>query len=201
MAIRVAHRAQVEDDFAELYQRFLHSQIDRAKQLLDRLGDRAKSQPAWEAAKRAHRVLHSEGTLRANWDHELTRLRALPYEKFFVHRQQGISFFAGITRDLVIKGGGTSYDAGEYLVLIRASMMAQFHLLPVDDITRHARHPHHTGSGDLTVPANTCFGSFTALPAILDFGDLPESFRALHIFLSRYNPHSPLTHAAVLRPI
>jgi hypothetical protein len=44
----------------------------------------------------------------------------------------------------------------------------------------------------------TCWGGFgNPVRLLLDIPDIPELFRLLYLYLSRYNPSSPLVHGGI----
>jgi hypothetical protein len=104
------------------------------------------------------------------------------------------------------------YRLGPYAIYIPykallASAMDAIHFIPLkcplaeQDRTYVPRHLHHYAqvesyakrANPLTYYPSTCWGNFGSIISMtLDVGNIPELFRALHLFLSIQNTNSPL---------
>lgn len=141
----------------------------------------------------------------------LTRLRGLPYTTFEVMSYNSanpdVQFLVGTTKDVEIRYGATIYNMGPYSVRIPFSNIVgtynrkaprlpgeSWHFIPLKaDERQHGdyRHPHHYGKWPTS--AQTCWGDFNPLIfSLTQAADIPELFRTIYIYLTRYDAHSVL---------
>jgi hypothetical protein len=154
---------------------------------------------------------------RVGLDYEKTRLRILPFTKFSALIYGGQTWLTGRTVPVIITDNGQAYHMGPYKICIPVSTFERgsldyIHFIPLKFPTSYNRHPHHHGNNPseahfvsyalankiiypLADKPGTCWGNYGALiVAIANDGDIPELFRQLYIYLTRYNPASPLIH-------
>lgn len=151
-------------------------------------------------------------------DKEITRLRGLPYERFYIRVYQGHEWLVGATHPFVMTDDIRKWQAPRYFVYIPDDVIARgtdaaFHFVPEGNEMTTARHPHHNvkkyyydPSGQYRevdfnaakdpldyVPA-TCWGSFgTIATSCITAGDVVDLFRNIAIYLTRINQNSLLT--------
>lgn len=145
------------------------------------------------------------------FDAEITKIRSLDYSFFDVAEYDSKIFLYGKTKTVIIhENNGRSWDMGEYGIYVPLDKMlgsggghgierGEWHFVPFRDPKTRDRTPHHTGgsrdSHPLSVQSSTCWGSFGhTIPSILADGDISELYRALSLYITRYDPGSPLTH-------
>ena len=215
MPVVITPRATIDDAFTEwmkdAYMTYLLHEKEKAVRHpggKDRyLKERA---PAHARALKVLQVAHSDG--RMGMEYEKTRLRSLPYARFTVVERNGERYGAGVTKPILITmpegemHAGT-WHLGPYAVYVPFSAIEEqnagrFHFIPLKNPKANNRFPHHYCEkryDDDVHPLDrsiyTCWGSFSAPIAVqLDALDVPELFRTLQIYLSRYDPHSPLRY-------
>lgn len=213
-----ARYAQVEPDF-----------IDEIKKIWkarwSALNDEIKFQPPrfrpMKASANAPVMsrLKALCTDRLALDKELTRLRGLPYERFFTRQYRDLNWMVGLTRPVVMTDDTRRWQAPRYFVYIPDNVVsrgtdAAFHFVPEGYEMTTARHPHHKArtqqwgqSGDienidysraadpLDYQPSTCWGSFGAIAtSCIKSGDMVDLFRNIAIYLTRVNMKSLLVH-------
>jgi len=150
-------------------------------------------------------------------DKEITRLRGLPYERFYVRQYKGRQWLVGLTRPVVMNDDVRLYQAPRYFVYIPENVVARgtdadFHFVPEGNELTTARHPHHKtrdyyydengisqplGAGGVKDPLDyvpsTCWGSFGVIAnSCITAGDMVDLFRNIGIYLTRVNQNSLL---------
>lgn len=102
--------------------------------------------------------------------------------------------------------GASRWNMGPYTLYLPVEDFTngatnRFHFVPEREPLTIYRHPHHkayyndirTPSRPLEMAPSTCWGSFgTIVTGCVTDGDIVETFRTLHAYLSRYNVRSPL---------
>jgi hypothetical protein len=212
MAIKIAPRATISDDFKQAM-----DTIYRAK--LEKLSRDFKYSDSRSFMRRYGRTI---ALLKANLtnpqarDMLYTRLRGLPYTAFDFVVHCDYPYLHGTTKDIVIEHNSRQYSFGEYQVYVpltffpamRSSFSSQvkghepdgFQFVPVRNPLAHSRTPHHTASqpgagvtDPLMMIAYTCWGGFSSIiMALGDECDIVELFRSIAIYLTRYDAGSPL---------
>ena len=156
------------------------------------------------------------------WDDQLqTRLRCLDickldvieaaYSKFVGYggeaKTEKGSLLYFLTRDIQITDEkGRPWSLGPYHCYVPFAnllngMASDFHFIPARNPKFLARHPHHKAYRDngsdnpLLFNPSTCWGGFNSIifPIIGDL-DIVDLIRHILIYLSRYDPNSPLVH-------
>ncbi len=215
MPVVITPRATIDDAFVEWTKDVYRTSLLREKEKAERypsgkaryLKERA---PAHARALNVLTVAHSDG--RSGMEYEKTRLRSLPYSRFTVVERNGERYGVGITKPITIvmpEGelhAGT-WHLGPYAVYVPFSAVenqnaGEFHFIPIKNPKANNRFPHHyceSHYDEDTHPLDrrvyTCWGSFSStITTLLDALDVPELFRTLQIYLSRYDPHSPLRY-------
>jgi hypothetical protein len=207
MAIRIATRATISDAFKEKWMEVCRQRLLKMKNVIDdappyvRDGLKQRINPK---AQRLIGIINDKSKL----DREITKLRSLPYAAFDYQNYKGREFLYGKTKEIIITASARQkYDAGEYGVYAPLSRLVEgslnsnvsWHFIPFREPKSHQRTPHHhngwhnEGLHPLETNSATCWGSFgPVIPSILEDGDVVELFRILYIYVSRYDPHSPL---------
>ena len=151
-------------------------------------------------------------------DTEITRLRGLPFERFFVREYKGHPWLVGLTRPVVMNDDNRLYQGPRYFVYIPDDVIARgtdaaFHFVPEGNEMTTARHPHHNvkkyyydpsgqyqevdlnaAKDPLDYVPETCWGSFGTIDtACITAGDVVDLFRNIAIYLTRINQNSLLT--------
>lgn len=146
-------------------------------------------------------------------DKEITRLRGLPYDRFYVREYKGKKWFVGLTQPIVMNDDFRIYQAPRYLVYVPLDVTdrgvdSHFHFVPEGYEMITARHPHHNIGGlysdqshqppnpqdPLDYVPSTCWGSFgTIAGSCIRSGDIADLYRNLGIYLTRINQNSLLT--------
>ena len=157
-------------------------------------------------------LLHGgDGDGRSGKQYEVTKLRVLPFTEFSAISHGGTPYLVGQTKPIVINVGVNSrripegdYHLGAYRIYIPPSVILKgnidyIHMVPVKAPFTENRFMHHRAyeEGDhyLDYRTSTCWGNFgtTIKPLAVD-ADIPELFRGLFLYLSRYNIASPLVN-------
>jgi hypothetical protein len=221
MALKLQQRATVDDKFIaldrEVYQMFLRREKNNAASFPGGREAYLKSHAGAHAI--ALSVLRKDGDgSRAGMDYEITRLRALPYARFTVAEHHG-PWLVGITKPITIEHdeyGLTQkvFHLGCYAVYVPFRALEDqdataMHFVPIKNTMSLYRHPHHridlwgshSAYNDATeAPLHpldkhiaTCWGGFGgAIGGLLDIVDIPDLFRHIYLYLSRYDRGSPL---------
>jgi hypothetical protein len=213
MAIKIIQRAAVDPKFMEcvlnIYRAFMMREKERAAEYPAGAKEYIKKRaPAHARILAITTVGHSQGRVGA--EYELTRLRVLPYEKFMTVAHKGADgklkkYLVGVTKPVVIKDNGKTYFLGPYAIYVPADAFdaqnsGSFHFIPTKFPQSNLRHPHHVvknnpqGMHPLDKHASTCWGGFgPAIRVLLDIPDIPELFRLLQMYVSRYDAGSVLS--------
>jgi hypothetical protein len=215
MGIRIAERARITPEFKEAV---VMLSIARLKQIREEMEYKTGLQLTYYKRDMGPNIVRL-GKLAKNPDGELdmiiTRLRGLPYEAFetichsAIHPE--VMFLSGTTKEIEIRFKNEIYHMGKYLVRIPFSKIIgtanrpggvrvepvagdAWHFIPLNNLynsNSSYRTPHHYGVWPEY--SSTCWGEFS--PMINDLtrsADIPELFRTISIYLSRYDSHSPL---------
>jgi hypothetical protein len=109
----------------------------------------------------------------------------------------------GETEPIVINHRREDYHLGVYQVYVSTDAILRgnlddIHMVPLKSPRTENRFPHHRcapieNRHPLDFTTRTCWGNFgsTIKPFASD-ADIPELFRGLYVYLSRYNAGSPL---------
>ena len=152
-------------------------------------------------------------------DMEVTRLRGLPFEKYWIEVHQDICYFAGQTKEIIIHSS-QRWSLGPYNVYMPQQAFIQgatgrfagdtgpkFHFIPVWKPNTFTRHMHHVSNSTfdysysrnpLDMSSSTCWGGFG--PIILGNAkdsDVVEAFRTIYTYLSRYDAGDPLLYGGL----
>jgi len=149
---------------------------------------------------------------RAGLDYEITRLRGLPYDKFYVVEEPSptnpdevIPWLAGHTRFVTMTNHANRKEVmghmGCYTIFIPSTIVEypsidSIHMVPDRNHLSRNRHPHHylnvTPDMQLTLsplayPTGNCFGDYSGvIKGMIDEPDFPELFRQLYGHLCTY---------------
>lgn len=151
-------------------------------------------------------------------DKELTRLRGLSYERFYIRQYNEKKWMVGLTRPIVMSDGTRLYQAPRYFVYVPEEVdtkgtEAKFHFIPEGHELVSARHPHHKAQtfdyneygrrveidtshikDPLDWSSSTCWGSFGTIASnCIAAGDIVDLYRNLYIYLTRIDQSSLLT--------
>jgi hypothetical protein len=140
-------------------------------------------------------------------DYERTQFLCLPFVKFWTFERQGALWLAGLTQPITLSDMGSHrWQGPRYTIYLprdiaSKSTSARLHFVPEGHELAYARHPHHNAylSRENTHPVDmsphTCWGSFgTMAQNCTRGGEIANLFRTLHLYLSRVDMHSLLTH-------
>ncbi len=148
-------------------------------------------------------------------DFEITRLRSLEFTRYEVIEFNHAQWLAAHTKDITMTHwngdrqpgeGASRWNMGPYTIYLPVEDFTngatnRFHFVPDLEPLTIYRHPHHkayyndirTPTRPLEMAPSTCWGSFgTIVTGCVTDGDIVETFRTLHAYLSRYNVRSPL---------
>ena len=191
--IKVKERASITDLFMTTAKQLAAEQagyIRNSIQSSPRYADRIRKE-------NSQKILNIQAVL--DEDRFRTSLRCLPYTSFAVVDDCLVGRTDPIT---ITDGRRKQFSAGEYLVFVKKEWLlcgaARVHLIPVLEPRTEWRTPHHVVSSSntgnpWTWRENTCLGSFASmLSALYNEFNLVEIFRTWHLYLSRYDEHSPL---------
>jgi hypothetical protein len=144
------------------------------------------------------------------YDQQKTQLMTLPYLKFWTLERGGMSYLAGLTKPILLTNGGEKrWQGPRFTVYIPTDYItrgteASYHFVPEGHELVYGRHPHHTsgsrreetnGKSPLDFYGSTCWGEFpTIVRGCVHSADTINLFRTIHLYLTRYNPSSPLCH-------
>ena len=192
---------KLEKKRATITDGFLQKAVETAKRKADEIRADLDRHPTWrQNLLKEKRETIANIKVLTDLDRLATSLRCLPYSGFDVVDD----FFVGRTLPItMVSNAMKNYDAGEYLVFVRTEDflggMVKVGLIPVKDPKTYARTPHHYATdtprsiNPWLWPVSTCLGGFGSLLAnTYQYFNLPEMFRAWHMYLSRYNEASPL---------
>jgi hypothetical protein len=162
---------------------------------------------------RVQNLLHgADGEGRSGKSYEITKLRALDYVGFKAIQRGDVRYLVGETKPIVIEVGRNSrritegiYHLGPYKVYVAEAAILdgnlnQIHMVPLKAPYTQSRFMHHTAFQNeaehpLDYRTNTCWGTFgTIIKTYAVEADIPELFRALYMYLSRYDINSPLVN-------
>jgi hypothetical protein len=142
-----------------------------------------------------------------------TALRALPYTEYAVKehnrteydwdaRQDVVvhgTYLYGLSQDVTIPSAGKKFGMGPYQVWVPVTAFAKnghkdYQFIPNLAPTSYYRTPHHhAGGASNPFNSGTCWGGFGGIvKSMTAEGDVPELFRSIYIYLSRYDAGSPL---------
>jgi hypothetical protein len=205
---------------AEVTPEFIHALQTIARTKIARYADEAKFMP--ERSKKLYvsrkaPVVAKLNKLRTDdgRDYEITRLRSLDFIRYEVLDHEGSRWLVAHTRDILMTRwdgerqpgeNAQRWNMGPYTIYIPvddfiSGSTIHFHFVPDREPLTMYRHPHHKGylvniitpASPLQMDPSTCWGSFgTIVTGCVTDGDVVETFRALHAYLSRYNVRSPL---------
>jgi hypothetical protein len=152
----------------------------------------------------------ADGDGRSGKTYEITKLRALDYVGFNAIQHEGVRYLVGETKPIVVEvekdsrgiQAGT-YHLGPYKVYVAEAVildgnLTKIHMVPLKSPYTERRFMHHTAFQNeaehpLDYRTNTCWGTFgTIVKTYAVEADIPELFRALYMYLSRYDISSPL---------
>jgi hypothetical protein len=158
----------------------------------------------------------ADGDGRSGKTYEITKLRALSYVNFKAVQHAGIRYLCGQTKPIVIEVGKNArridegtYYLGPYKVYVAEAAILEgnldkIHMVPLKAPHTQYRFMHHTAYAysaehPLDYSTSTCWGTFgTIIKTYAVEADIPELFRALYMYLSRYDITSPLTDINLL---
>jgi hypothetical protein len=161
---------------------------------------------------RAMGLLRAYCTNAQAYDQQKTQLLTLPYLKFWMAIHNGMNYLAGLTKPILLAtdGGKYRWQGPRFTVYIPMDYItrgtdASFHFVPEGHEMVYGRHPHHTSGGvkegirqaksPLDYNGSTCWGDFpTIVRGCVHSADTVNLFRTIHLYLTRYNPNSPLCH-------
>ena len=206
MALKLKQLATVDEHFLGL-----------EKQIYQEWRDQEKEQAAmWPGGERQYmdinklrlariaRLLRGEnGDGRSGVGYEITKLRGLPFSLFTAYSFRETLYLMGQTHPIIIHHRGEVYDLGPYEIHISTEVILNGNLNKIHMIPKKAplvsdRFMHHTAypQGEtypLAYKTNTCWGDFgSTINSFVVDADIPELFRGLQVYLSRYNAASPL---------
>jgi hypothetical protein len=213
MALKIEKRAVVNEHFLDLMSGTYAAWMRQE-------GRNAKAFPAGEKAymernrlrhARIHNLLHGgDGDGRSGKTYEITKLRGLPYTSFKAIQHEGMQYLVGETKPVVIDVGHNtrriperSYHLGAYRVYVPQSSVLfgnldAIHMLPLKAPGTERRFMHHRAYQDeadhpLSYRTSTCWGDIgSTVKSYAADADIPELFRVLWLYLTRYNISSPL---------
>ena len=211
--IKITPRAEITNEFQEAIRTAYRDYLLREKEHAEMDPRGATHYLKLRAPGHVHalsvlKTNHSDS--RCGMEYEITLLRALPFTRFAVVDHDG-TYLAGITRPIDMKDpdGGRMYHLGPYAVYAPISALTEgrtdgFHFIPTVYPQSNKRHPHHKVDSDdhdthpLEKRAYTCWGEFGGpVSGLVDTINIPELFRHLYLYVSRYNPHSPLVRSGI----
>lgn len=215
MAIKTKKRAEVAQEFQDIYR-------EMAEQVLRQAHERLMSTHKDMRAKalrqsrglfaRLTPITRGYSAPGAGLDLEVSRLRALDYERLFVEAYKGKPYLVGETPELLAEGIGgyhhdTQWDIGPYRIYVPVADIGRgslngIHFVPLRDPQAEKRHLHHYATGDghyLGMSPRTCWSQF-ASPGVgvLREANLSELFRLLRIFVGRFYFGSPLVRVETI---
>lgn len=211
--IKKYFRAEVTPGFIQAMQAIARAKIARYAEEAKYLPERSKRIYVTKKApvvSKLTKLRSDEGC-----DYEITRLRSLEFTRYEVIEYQGAQWLVAHTKDITMVRwdgdrqpgeGAARWMMGPYSIFFPVEDFINgttnhFHFVPERDLLTTYRHPHHKGYGyssntpshPLQLDPSTCWGSFgTIVTGCVTDGDIVETFRTLHAYLSRYNVRSPL---------
>lgn len=213
MALKIKQLARVDEHFAALmnqvYQEWMQKE-ERAAQTWPSGEENYMERNRLRHARIVNLLHGGDGNGRSGRSYEFTKLRALPYSSFTAAQHNDQLYLIGETHPVIIKHRGENYHLGVYRVCVGTDAILQgnlnkIHMIPLKAPRARRRFMHHNATGDddmhpLDFRTNTCWGSFgsTIKPYAID-ADIPELFRGLQIYLSRYDAGSPLPGSSIDR--
>jgi hypothetical protein len=200
MPIRVAQRATISDHFIDGLKAVSRRKLKEIKEQADRCySDRMRQRVLNDHAGAIayhQKLLKDPKAL----DHELTKLRSLPYAAYGAVDRCGEIFLHGQTKEVVMASGRNKWRLGAFDVYLRVQENGRFEkptMLLAGDPWLRKTHPHftvsHASNDPLDARMSICWGSFgPIISGLVRDANIPEYFRTLYMYLSRYNPSSPL---------
>lgn len=207
MRIKIGERTKVDKSVEDFIISTAKEKIHReAKKFNPRYVDKTVKQNALAWSKMAN----------GDVDRIIGTMHGLPYKSIETFRHKGKWYLAGTTKEILMqefpnfnsKRAVRGYDIGQYIVCIPQEGFLEgtysgTHMIPVKDRLIWNRHPHHiagryqTITNPLEVEPSTCTGGFGGIAlSLMKALDFAEAMRTWMIFLSRYNPSSPLAPLA-----
>ncbi len=206
MPPKMTPRADVDRSFldlsCEIYENFLKREKRQAAMFP--AGEKAYMQQRGPALAKALAVLRDQGDGRSGRDWEITRLRALPFTRFTSVTHSARRYLVGITKPITHDVNGIHYELGPYAIYVPVHELQNnatrgFHFIPTKAPKVEDRFMHHyavrrnANDHPLDYSPSTCWGTFgETIGNMVSIIDIPELFRFLQIYLTRYDPSSPL---------
>jgi hypothetical protein len=211
--------AQVDEHFVNLMFDIYHGWMDNHRHNASRWpgGEEAYFERNSMKLARVQSLLHgADGDGRSGRTYEITKLRALQFVDFKAVGRGEIRYLVGQTKPIVIEVGRNSrrieegtYHLGPYKVYVADEAILEgnldaIHMVPLKAPFAQNRFMHHTSfingaEHPLDYRTHTCWGSFgTIIKTYAVEADIPELFRALYMYLSRYDISSPLANIDTL---
>lgn len=216
MALKIVKRAPVNEHFLNLmfniYQRWMQSELQNAEHYPG--GKKAYLRNNQMRLVRIRNLLNGgDGDGRSGKSYEITKLRALGYADYKAVRHDEINYLVGETQPIIIevpeKNGrripGGTYHLGPYRVYVGEDAilrgnMDQIHFIPLKAPDTQNRFMHHKAISNgethpLSYDTSTCWGDIgSAIKSYAADADVPELFRGLLFYMTRYNINSPLVN-------
>ncbi len=206
--MKILPRALIEPEFVDIYSQFIENSIVAAKEEIPMIkGETMRRSEEIRIAK-LQRVLSGTAGERGSLDHEMTRLRRLPIQRYYVEHTRAEGqyparvFLAAKTQDILLSANYKKkhdWNLGEYVIGLPLSNPTAFDLVPLRDPLTINRHPHHLASltpgvkHPFNMKKRNCLAGFaTIITNMARDGEIAELFMVLHRFLSNWNPGSPL---------
>lgn len=205
LKLNIAERTTVEQTFIDV---MIDMWKDRWKALNDEILKQPPGMRDFIAKKNAVPMNNLKAQIKGGtvFDFQKTQLMCLPFVKFFTLEHRGALWLAGLTRPITLTDGGPRrWQGPRYTIYVPRNVIARgtsadFHWVPEGRELEYARHPHHNayrGSANhpLDMDPNTCWGEFpTIVSSCVRAGDVVSLFRTLHLYATRVNMSSLLTH-------
>ena len=208
--LKIRKRAPVNEQFIDLmfhiYRRWLEQEMENANTYPGGRQAYLRNNP-FRFTRVSNLLRGGDGDGRAGKTYEITRLRALPYTDFKAVQYEWARYLVGETLPIIIHHHNCDYHLGPYRVYVAETAILNnnlnhIHMVPMKDPSVEHRFMHHTaynrsgeGAHPLSYSTSTCWGDFgSAIKSYAADADVPELFRGLYLYLSRYNAGSPLTH-------
>lgn len=207
--LKVKHRAKFDDEFIKEVQLAM---LARHKELKRQLSYTRVPVLQKQASVTARYLTKEEGDRQGEAYLKMMLAKQEGYNAFKVTHYKGDTYLRGITIPIIAKvekkGVWIDYaDLGPYEVILKTKDLIRGvsipNMIPVRNTETKKRHYHHTATSStgnvIDRPTNTCDSGFSHIFSEMSTtGDIPGLFNIYYIFLTRYDPRSPLPGCSTL---